>query len=63
MRVPKRPFAFLQGNTQFYSCTQTAILSFIAKYKILKTVPKRSFIFTTKYKILKVAPKRPLVYP
>ena len=63
MRVPKRPFAFLQGNIQFYSCNQTAIRFFIAKYKILKTVPKRLFIFTTKYKILKVVPKRPLVYP
>ena len=32
--VPKRPSAFLQRNTKFYSCTQTAIRFFTAKYEI-----------------------------
>ena len=45
MRVPKRPVAFLQENTKFYSCTQTAIRFFTAKHKILQTATKRPFMF------------------
>ena len=35
---------FLLQNTKFYSGTKMAIGSFIAKYKIFKTVPKRPFV-------------------
>ena len=45
MRVLKRPFVFLQRDTKFCSCTQTVICFLTAKCKILKTVPKRPFIF------------------
>ena len=36
MSVPKWSFAFLQRNAKFYSCTQTAIRYFTAKYEILR---------------------------
>ena len=45
MRVPKLPVIFLQENTKFYSCTQTAIRFSTTKHKILKTVTKRPFMF------------------
>ena len=36
MRVPKRPFVFLQQNTKFYSCTRTATCYYTAKYETLQ---------------------------
>ena len=63
MHVPKWPFAFLQRNAKFYSCTHTAIRYFTVKCKILKLFPNsHSVFFTTKDKILKTAPKRPFVF-
>ena len=42
----------LQGNTKFYSCTQTDIRFFTRKYKFLKVLPQRAFAFPTrKYEI------------
>ena len=35
----KRPFAFFQRNTKFYSCTKTAIRFLTAKHKILQLHP------------------------
>ena len=60
----------------FNACTQTAIRFFTAKYQILKTVPKRPFVFhskirnfktashslTTKYEIFKVVSKQSLSF-
>ena len=54
--VPKRPFVFLQQNTKFYCCTQTAIRFFTAKYKILQLYPNGNSFFTVKYKILQLYP-------
>ena len=54
--VPKQPFMFLQQNTKFYSCTQTAICVFTTKYKILQLHPTAIHVFTTKYKILHLYP-------
>ena len=53
MRVPKWSFVFLQQNTKFYSCTQTAIhfffcFFFTAKYKILQYYSNGSLFFTAK---------------
>ena len=39
MRVPERPLVSLQRNTKLYSCTQTVIRFFTAKYEILKLYP------------------------
>ena len=44
IRVLKRPFVFLQGNTNFYCCTEKYFRFFTEKYKILKTVFKWPFI-------------------
>ena len=41
----------IQGNTKFYSCIYTAILSFTGKYKILQVCSNgHSFFFTAKCK-------------
>ena len=59
--VPKRPFVFLQQNTKFYSCTQSAI-RFLQRNAKFRIVPKWPFVFSiTKHKILKFVPKRPFV--
>ena len=43
---------YLQGNTKFYSCAQRGIRFSKTKYKILKVVPERAFLFPTrKYEI------------
>ena len=39
IRVTKRAFVFLQRNTKFHSCTQTAIRFFTVKCKILQLYP------------------------
>ena len=62
MRVPKRLFVFLQQNTKFQSCTQTAIRFFTAKYEILKLYPNGHPIFYDEIRNFKVVPKRPLVF-
>ena len=80
MRVPKRPVVFLQENTKFYSCTQTAIRFLERNAKFWNLYPNgHSFfynetqnfencnqtaihVFATKYRILKVVPKRPFVF-
>ena len=59
--VPKRPFVFLQRNTKFYSCTQTAIRSFTTKYEIfklknLKLPPKCHLFFEHEMQYLKLYP-------
>ena len=83
MRVPKRSFVFLQRNTKFYSCTQTAshslfyseirnftiaskrLFVFDSTMRKFTVVPKWPYVFvfffTAKYKILKTVPKRPYV--
>ena len=62
--VPKRSFAFLQGNAKFRDCTLAAIRFSTTKHKFLKTTLKRSFVFfTTKDRIFKVLLKRLSVIP
>ena len=56
MRVPKWPFIFLELNAKFYSCTQTAIRYFTAKYKILQLYSNDHHFFTVKCKISKLFP-------
>ena len=45
MRVPERPLVSLQRNTKLYSCTQTVIRFFTAKYEILKLYPNGLRLF------------------
>ena len=48
----KRPFVFYSEMENFVNCTQTAIHIFETKYRILKVVPKRPFVFSArKYEI------------
>ena len=51
MRIPQRSLVFSQRNTKFYSCTQTTIRFFTAKYKISQFYPNGHSFFTAKYEI------------
>ena len=62
MRVPKWPFVFLQQNTKFQSCTQTAIRFFTAKYEILKLHPNGHSFFYSKIQNYTVVLKLPFVF-
>ena len=61
MLVSKCPFIFSRQNRKFYCCTQTAIGVFTQKCKILKIVPKWSFVFHSKTKKFRIAPRLPFV--
>ena len=43
--IPKQPFAILQRNAKFYSCTHSAIRFFTVKCKIFKLYPNGHFVF------------------
>ena len=61
MRAPKRPLFLFQGNTQFYSCTQTAIRFLRRNEKFWKLYPNGHF-FITKHKIFKNTTKRLFIF-
>ena len=61
MCVPKRPFIFSRQNRKFYCYTQTAIGFSTPKCRILKIVPKRSFVFHSKTKKFRIAPRLPFL--
>ena len=61
MRVPKRPFVFLQQNTKFYSCLQTAICCYTAKYETLQLHSSRHLFFYSQIQNFTVVPEQPLV--
>ena len=59
MCVPKWPFVFLQRNAKFYSCTQTAICYFTAKYEILQLYSNGHSLFYSEMQNFETLPKQP----
>ena len=59
MRVPKWPFVFLQQNANFYSCTQSAIRYFTAKYEILQLYSNGYSFFYSEMRNFETLPKQP----
>ena len=57
MRVPKRPFVFLQWNRKFYSCTQTAIRFLQPKTKFYSCTQTAICFFYSEIQDFTVAPK------
>ena len=59
MHLPKWPFAFLQRNAKFYSCTHTAIRYFTVKYEILQVYSNGHQFFYSEMQNFETLPKQP----
>ena len=62
MRAPKWPFVFLQRNAKIYSCTQTAICYFTAKYEISQLYSNGHSFFYSELKNFETLPKQPFCF-
>ena len=54
MRVPKRPFVFLQRNMDFYSCTQFGHLVFHSEIQNPTVALKQPFVFHSEIRNLEL---------
>ena len=59
--APKRPFVFLQRNTKFYSCTQTAFRFFYNEMQNFENCTQTAIRFSQKNKKFSNVPKLPFI--